>query len=114
MTRGELIKQRRLELGLSQRKLGKKARISDAFICQIEKGDRSFSIEILIKLSKALSLPIEKIISIELSEEKPQLDRIEEKLKIILDFIETKCPDLLPKYDIVINPSHPVDYKLIP
>jgi transcriptional regulator with XRE-family HTH domain len=118
MTRGEIIKERRLELGLTQRELSKKAEVSASLICQVENGRRSFSIKILIKLSKALNLPPERIISIELPEEKPQLDRIEEKLKIILNFIEKKIPNYLELYDIklekthIINQSHPFDYKL--
>jgi len=103
MTRGEKIKQRRLDLKLSQRQLGKMTGITAAFMCQIEKGNRSFSIDILIKLSKALNLPPERIISFELPEEKPQLDRIEEKLKTILDFLEQNYPNSISNYDIQLK-----------
>lgn len=106
MTRGEKINQRRLDLKLSQRQLGKMVGITAAFICQIEKGNRSFSIDILIKLSKALKLPIEEIISIEITEDPPQLDRIEEKLKIILDFLEKNYPDDISNYDIQLKKKY--------
>jgi transcriptional regulator with XRE-family HTH domain len=82
MKRGEIIKQRRMELGLSIRALAKKAGVSNPYICQIEKGDRSFSIDVLLKLSKALNISIDRLLLIEKPklEEKPQIDRIEEKI----------------------------------
>ena len=51
---GRRIKQRRIELGLTQDELGKRLGIKKAAICRLESEDDSFSIGRIVKIATAL------------------------------------------------------------
>lgn len=51
---GSRIKSRRKQIGLTQKTLGEKAGVSAPAINRFEKGDKSPSVETLVKLAKAL------------------------------------------------------------
>ena len=52
----EIIKNKRMQLGLSQNKLAKLVGITQPFIAEIESGSRSPSIEVLQRICKELSI----------------------------------------------------------
>ena len=51
---GRRIKQRRIELGLTQEELGQRMGIKKAAVCRLESEDGSFTIERIIRIAKAL------------------------------------------------------------
>ena len=50
------IKERREQLGISQKELAEKADISQSFLCDIEQGRSKPSIDVAIKLAKVLKV----------------------------------------------------------
>ncbi|MEO7862839.1 MAG: helix-turn-helix transcriptional regulator [Nitrospirales bacterium] len=58
-----IIKQRRTELGLSQRALAKRVGVSDAYITQLERRERTNpSLRVLRKLAKALKTTVAELV----------------------------------------------------
>ena len=49
------IKKRRLELGLNQEQLGKKAKLSSQYISNLETRPKNLTIDTLVRLSKSLN-----------------------------------------------------------
>jgi transcriptional regulator with XRE-family HTH domain len=70
-TLGLKLKKIRNERKFSQRKLGKTAFISHSFICDIEKGRSSPSLDTLEALSKALDIQPSSLIDENVAESKP-------------------------------------------
>lgn len=56
---GEKIKYRRVELGLTQDELCKKAGISKSFLSEIENGKKSISAETLLNIAEALNVSLD-------------------------------------------------------
>ncbi len=56
---GERIKKRRLELGWTQDRLSKEARISKGFLSDIESGKRNISADTLLALATALGVSMD-------------------------------------------------------
>ena len=50
------IREKREELGLSQKELAKKSGITQSFLCDIEQGRSKPSIDVAIKLAKVLKV----------------------------------------------------------
>ena len=50
------IREKREELGLSQKELAEKSGITQSFLCDIEQGRSKPSIDVAIKLAKALKV----------------------------------------------------------
>ena len=50
------IKEKREELGLSQKELAEKSGITQSFLCDIEQGRSKPSIDVAIKLAKVLNV----------------------------------------------------------
>lgn len=55
---GELLKARRLALGMTQREVAEKAKMQSNSIIHIEKGRRGISVQMLERLCKVLELKI--------------------------------------------------------
>lgn len=55
---GELLKARRLALGMTQREVAEKAKMQSNSIINIEKGRRGISVQLLERLCKVLELKI--------------------------------------------------------
>lgn len=68
----ETIKKRRLDLGLTQQELGRKAGVEGPYISQIEKGEKVPSMDVAARLAEALELDREEIISMALKEKAPE------------------------------------------
>jgi transcriptional regulator with XRE-family HTH domain len=59
-----MIRQRRMELGLSQRELAKRVDVSDAYITQLETRERiNPSLHVLKKLAKALKVTVGELVA---------------------------------------------------
>ncbi|PWL41362.1 MAG: XRE family transcriptional regulator [Clostridiales bacterium] len=56
------LKYQRIQKGLSQNQLAKMSGVSQSAICYIEKGGKSPSLKTLLKLSKALEIPVQELI----------------------------------------------------
>lgn len=56
---GQLIKQRRLEVGMTQKQLSEITKMTQTSIIEIEKGRRGISLQTLYRLCEALNLEIE-------------------------------------------------------
>ena len=58
-----MIKQRRMELGLSQRALAKRVGVTDAYITQLEtRESNNPSLDVLKKLAKALKVTVAELV----------------------------------------------------
>ncbi|MDQ1316657.1 MAG: hypothetical protein QG588_305 [Candidatus Poribacteria bacterium] len=101
MSVGERIKNRRIELGISQTQLAKKASLTSASISQFESGSRKPSFDVISKLALALEVNTdyllgnnyEKEISVTIEPEYAEMISIikelsEENKKLLLDFLE--------------------------
>lgn len=101
MSVGERIKKRRIELGISQTQLAKKASLTSASISQFESGSRKPSFDVISKLALALEVNTdyllgnnyEKEISVTIEPEYAEMISIikelsEENKKLLLDFLE--------------------------
>lgn len=59
---GGRIKNKRLELNLTQEQLAEKVELSAVYIGQIERGERKMTIETLVKLANTLNSSIEELL----------------------------------------------------
>lgn len=59
---GKIIRDKRLEQGMSQEELAHNASLHRTYISQIERGLKSPSIKSLVKISKALCVPLNELI----------------------------------------------------
>lgn len=59
---GGRIKNKRLELNLTQEQLAEKLELSAVYIGQIERGERKMTIETLVKLANSLNSSIEELL----------------------------------------------------
>ena len=59
---GGRIKNKRLELNLTQEQLAEKLELSAVYIGQIERGERKMTIETLVKLANTLNSSIEELL----------------------------------------------------
>jgi transcriptional regulator with XRE-family HTH domain len=60
---GQRVRSTRLERDLSQVELGRKAGLSGKFIGEIERGDKSVSVDSLWHVAKVLRVPIAKLVA---------------------------------------------------
>lgn len=101
MSVGERIKNRRIELGISQTQLAKKASLTSASISQFESGSRKPSFDVISKLALALEINTDyllgnnykKEILVTIEPEYAEMISIikelsEENKKLLLDFLE--------------------------
>ena len=58
-----LIKQRRAEIGFSQRKLATRVGVSDAYIAQLETRERTTTSLDVLRLAKALKVSIAELVA---------------------------------------------------
>lgn len=59
---GKRIREERLALNLTQESLAERVDVSDAYIGQIERGQRSLSLETLVKLAKRLGVTVDYLL----------------------------------------------------
>lgn len=68
---GKRLRQERHKMHLTQEKLAEKIEVSDAYIGQIERGERSLSLETLVKLANQLGVTVDYLLhdSIEINDD---------------------------------------------
>ncbi len=59
---GETLRRTRRQRGLSQNKLGRAARLSGKFIGEVERGDKSISIDSLARIDRALGVRLRLLV----------------------------------------------------
>ncbi|MGI9426475.1 MAG: helix-turn-helix domain-containing protein [Hyphomicrobiaceae bacterium] len=62
MVFGDLIRQHRLELGLSQEELGHQANLHRTYISSVERGIRNPTITVLHRIANALDLTVSELL----------------------------------------------------
>jgi transcriptional regulator with XRE-family HTH domain len=60
---GQRVRSTRLERHLSQEALGRKAGLSGKFIGEVERGDKSVSLDSLYHVAKVLRVPLAKLVA---------------------------------------------------
>lgn len=78
---GERLKEERLRRHLTQEELSEIVELTPAFIGHIERGDRSLSLDTLVKLCNALGVTIDYLLSDTLS---PKDDDVTEEIRALL------------------------------
>lgn len=63
---GSRLKQERLKMNLTQEKLAEKVEVSHAYIGQIERGERSLTLDTLVRLANCLGVTVDYLLSDEL------------------------------------------------
>ena len=58
---GERLRALRKERGLSQERLGRRSRLSGKFIGEVERGEKSISVDSLYHVSVALEIPLREL-----------------------------------------------------
>ncbi|MEF2968392.1 helix-turn-helix transcriptional regulator [Paenibacillus sp. M1] len=68
---GRRLRQERHKMNLTQEKLAEKIEVSDAYIGQIERGERSLSLDTLVKLANQLGVTVDYLLhdSIEVNDD---------------------------------------------
>ena len=64
---GERLRELRKQNGYSQQRLGDRSSLSGKFIGEVERGDKSISIDSLFKVSVALSVPLGQLTNVQSS-----------------------------------------------
>lgn len=59
---GEVLRSRRLELGLTLRDVSARARVSLGYISEVERGQKEPSSELLAALASALEVPLSRVL----------------------------------------------------
>lgn len=69
---GRRLRQERHKMNWTQEKLAEKVEVSDAYIGQIERGERSLSLETLVKLANQLGVTVDYLLhdSIEITDDR--------------------------------------------
>jgi ribosome-binding protein aMBF1 (putative translation factor) len=60
---GQAIRAKRRKLELSQEKLAEKAGLSTVFISRVERAKESPSVDSLVKIARALNVPVRKLVA---------------------------------------------------
>ena len=73
---GERLRALRKERGLSQERLGQRSRLSGKFIGEVERGEKSISVDSLYHVSVALDIPLRELTDVHSERQKavPSLD----------------------------------------
>ena len=64
---GQRVRELRKQRGLSQERLGQQSSLSGKFIGEVERGEKSISIDSLFKVSVALSVPLGQLTNVQSS-----------------------------------------------
>ena len=59
---GDVLRERRLERGMTLRQVSKEARVSLGYISEVERGQKEPSSELLAALAGALDVPLSKVL----------------------------------------------------
>ena len=65
---GKRVRQLRHERGLSQEALADEAGLHRTYVSSLERGERNVSLENIVKLARALRVPLQELLSFEVGE----------------------------------------------
>lgn len=94
---GNRLRQERHKMHWTQEKLAEKIEVSDAYIGQIERGERSLSLETLVKLANQLGVTVDYLLhdSIEINDDQfmnqihqIMVERSPKEKQLVLDLIK--------------------------
>lgn len=94
---GKRLRQERHKMHLTQEKLAERVEVSDAYIGQIERGERSLSLDTLVKLANQLAVTVDYLLhdSILISDDQfmdqiqqIMVDRSSKEKQLALDIIK--------------------------
>lgn len=94
---GKRLRQERHKMNWTQEKLAEKVEVSDAYIGQIERGERSLSLETLVKLANQLGVTVDYLLhdSITINDDQftnqirqIMLDRTTKEKQLALDILK--------------------------
>lgn len=84
---GEVIRDYRLERGMTLRDLSSKANIALSYLSELERGQKEASSEVLLSVATALTLPLSTLLS-----------DVADRIALFDDFTpETPIPDTIPE-----------------
>jgi transcriptional regulator with XRE-family HTH domain len=72
---GPRVRAIRKEAGLTQEVLGRRANLSGKFIGEVERGEKSISVDSLYRLAQALEIPLGDLVAIE-RKSSPEAERV--------------------------------------
>jgi transcriptional regulator with XRE-family HTH domain len=97
---GERLRALRKQRGLSQERLGHKSGLSGKFIGEVERGEKSISIDSLYRVSLALEVPLSTLTDVRGDGEKPATDREAEKIFALVT-ARRRPEDIRKAYDVL-------------
>ena len=96
---GQRVRELRKQRGLSQEGLGSQSELSGKFIGEVERGEKSISIDSLYKVSVALRVPLALLTAVGTSKRSVPTPEAEKILALVLD--GRKPRDVKRSYDVV-------------
>jgi len=97
---GERLRALRKERGLSQERLGQRSRLSGKFIGEVERGEKSISIDSLYHVSVALEIPLRELTDVR-SERQKQVPSAEAQKVFALIAGRRRPGDLRRAYGVL-------------
>jgi XRE family transcriptional regulator, regulator of sulfur utilization len=96
---GQRVRELRKRRGLSQESLGSQSALSGKFIGEVERGEKSISIDSLYKVSVALRVPLSLLTDVGTSKRSVPTPEAEKILALVLDGRRPR--DMRRSYDVL-------------
>ncbi len=97
---GERLRALRKQRGLSQERLGHRSGLSGKFIGEVERGEKSISIDSLYRVSVALEVPLSTLTDVRADEDRGGNEREAEKI-LALVTARRRPGDIRKAYDVL-------------
>ncbi len=97
---GERLRALRKQRGLSQERLGHRSSLSGKFIGEVERGEKSISIDSLYRVSVALEVPLSTLTDVRFDGDKAVPDREAEKIFALVT-ARRRPGDVRKAYDVL-------------
>jgi len=98
---GERLRALRKQRGLSQERLGHRAGLSGKFIGEVERGEKSISIDSLYRVSVALEVPLSTLTDVRPEGEKAAVNERETEKIFALVTSRRRPEDIRKAYDVL-------------
>lgn len=96
---GQRVRELRKRRGLSQEALGSQSQLSGKFIGEVERGEKSISIDSLYKMSVALRVPLSLLTDVGTSKRSVPTPEAEKIMALVLDGRRPR--DMRRSYDVL-------------
>src|SRR5436853_7773438 len=97
---GQRVRELRKQCGLSQTELGKRSMLSGKFIGEVERGEKSISIDSLYRVSVALEVPLRDLTDVRADKEKSVPSEEAEKIFALVAG-RRRPEDIRKAYDVL-------------